>query len=196
MSLTLCMIVKNEEALLGPLLKRMKPICQDMIITDTGSTDGTLEVIRKAGARLVQWPLEMDYARTRNAGLDLVETPWVLALDADEWPSDFLLTWLDGFEKTNAVSIYRAITLLRENRIEGQLLPEPRDHERHIRIFRRYLRYVGRLHEHIVCQPEKVVNAPAAALLLHHKTQARQEMQNKFYGQWPEQQEAIKNAAQ
>lgn len=183
--ITLCMIVKNEEALLKPLLKRMKPM--PMVIVDTGSADKTPDIIASSGAQMVRYPLEMDFAKARNAGLDLVETPWVLSLDADEWPSDALLTWIQGFEKSGANSRYRAITLLRENRIGGQLLPAPRDYERHIRLFRRYLRYVGRIHEHIVCLPKDVVAAPDAALLLHHKTQARQEAQNQFYAQWPEQ---------
>ena len=46
-SLSLCMIVKNEEKVLPRILKPMKEIVDKILICDTGSTDRTKEIIRE-----------------------------------------------------------------------------------------------------------------------------------------------------
>jgi len=47
MSLSLCMIVKNEENTLGRCLESVKDIVDEMIIVDTGSTDDTIKIAKK-----------------------------------------------------------------------------------------------------------------------------------------------------
>ena len=87
--LTLTMIVKNEAATLAKTLASAKPFVDRWVILDTGSTDGTQDLVRDAmrgvpGA-LHEVPF-VDFATTRNRGLELCgeETPFVLWLDADD----------------------------------------------------------------------------------------------------------------
>lgn len=87
--LTLSMIVKDEAATLARTLRSAKPFVDRWVILDTGSTDGTQEVIRREMApvsgELFEEPF-VDFATTRNRGLDLAgeATEFVLWLDADD----------------------------------------------------------------------------------------------------------------
>lgn len=82
--ISLCMIVKNEEASLARCLASSKDLVLEMVVLDTGSTDNTIAVAKKAGARVYQFPWQNDFAAARNQALQYVQGDWVLVLDADE----------------------------------------------------------------------------------------------------------------
>ena len=83
-TVALSMIVRDEEQTLPACLETVKGLVDEMVIADTGSTDHTLDVARRFGARCLSIPWENDFARTRNRALEEVRSDWVLALDADE----------------------------------------------------------------------------------------------------------------
>jgi GT2 family glycosyltransferase/Flp pilus assembly protein TadD len=82
--LSLCMIVKNEEARLGGCLDTAADLFPDVIITDTGSTDRTREIALRYGARVVDFPWCDSFAAARNASLRAARGRWVMWLDADD----------------------------------------------------------------------------------------------------------------
>lgn len=82
--LSLCMIVRNEEAFLPRCLESVKGVVDEIIVVDTGSTDGTLTVARRFGAAIKEVPWCSDFSAARNASLDLATGDWILMLDADE----------------------------------------------------------------------------------------------------------------
>jgi glycosyltransferase involved in cell wall biosynthesis len=82
--LSLCMIVRNEERLLAGCLESAAPYVSEMIVVDTGSSDGTIELATAFGAKIVQAEWQDDFAAARNKGIELASEPWVLVLDADE----------------------------------------------------------------------------------------------------------------
>ena len=84
MDLSLCMIVKNEEASLPKTLNSVKGIVDEMVVLDTGSTDRTVEIARKFGARVHLFEWCNDFSIARNEALKYVQGKWVLVLDADE----------------------------------------------------------------------------------------------------------------
>lgn len=83
-SVALCMIVKNETEFLADCLDPLAPRCEQIVIVDTGSTDGTVDLARRYATTLLERPFEDDFAAVRNHALDKVGTDWVLFLDADE----------------------------------------------------------------------------------------------------------------
>ena len=83
-SLSLCMIVKNEERYLAACLKSVRDVVDEMIIVDTGSTDKTREIARVFGAKIFEFPWTGDFAVARNYSLTHAEGDWILVLDADE----------------------------------------------------------------------------------------------------------------
>ena len=84
LTLGLSMIVKNEAGTIGPCLESVRGIASQVVIVDTGSTDGTVAVARKLGATVLCSPWEDHFANARNAALAPITTDWVLSLDADE----------------------------------------------------------------------------------------------------------------
>jgi tetratricopeptide (TPR) repeat protein len=82
--ITLCMIVKDEAERLDACLASVYEYVEEIIVVDTGSTDSTMEIAARYGARVVQAPWENDFAKARNAGLELATKRWILILDADE----------------------------------------------------------------------------------------------------------------
>lgn len=83
-TLTVTMIVRDERANLEALLPSLAGAADAIVVVDTGSTDGSAEVARAAGATVIVRPWDDDFSAARNAGLDLVRTSHVLWLDADD----------------------------------------------------------------------------------------------------------------
>jgi len=82
--ISLCMIVKDEERFLDEALRSVAGVVDELCIVDTGSTDRTREIARAHGARLLDVAWHDDFARARNAALDLATRRWIVVLDADE----------------------------------------------------------------------------------------------------------------
>ena len=84
MSLSLCMIVKNEEAALPQCLSSVKNVVDEMIVLDTGSSDRTLHIAKQFGAKVHHFEWCNNFSAARNAALKHVTGDWILVLDADE----------------------------------------------------------------------------------------------------------------
>ncbi|WP_341279980.1 glycosyltransferase [Paenibacillus sp. FSL H8-0537] len=78
-------IARNEVDVLGRCLKSIKNIADEIIVADSGSTDGTIELASQYGARVLTVEWQDDFSSVRNAALEQARTLWVLVLDADEW---------------------------------------------------------------------------------------------------------------
>jgi glycosyltransferase involved in cell wall biosynthesis/SAM-dependent methyltransferase/Tfp pilus assembly protein PilF len=83
-SLSVCLIVKNEEKFLARCLKSVCDIAQQIVVVDTGSTDRTVEIAKKFGAEIHSFAWNDDFAAARNAALEHATGGWILILDADE----------------------------------------------------------------------------------------------------------------
>jgi GT2 family glycosyltransferase/2-polyprenyl-3-methyl-5-hydroxy-6-metoxy-1,4-benzoquinol methylase len=82
--LSLCMIVKNEEQNLVRCLTSVKPIVDEIIVVDTGSTDRTKDIAKAFGARVFDFEWTDSFAEARNVSLSKARGHWILILDADE----------------------------------------------------------------------------------------------------------------
>lgn len=83
-SLSLCMIVRDEEEQLPRCLDSVKSVVDEMVIVDTGSTDRTIGIAEQYGAKVIRHQWSNDFAAARNAGLEKAGGDWILVLDADE----------------------------------------------------------------------------------------------------------------
>ncbi|BBD57995.1 glycosyl transferase family protein [Nostoc sp. HK-01] len=84
MSISLCMIVKNEETALPKCLNSVKDFVDEMVVLDTGSSDRTAEIAQQFGAKVHHFQWSNNFSTARNAALKYVTGDWVLVLDADE----------------------------------------------------------------------------------------------------------------
>ncbi|NLS93842.1 MAG: glycosyltransferase [Planctomycetaceae bacterium] len=82
--LSVAMIVRDEAAVLADTIENVCDIADDIFVLDTGSTDDTIRIAEKAGARVATLPWTDDFSAARNCAMDQIESDWILWLDAGE----------------------------------------------------------------------------------------------------------------
>jgi (heptosyl)LPS beta-1,4-glucosyltransferase len=132
--LSILVLVKDEEARLPRFFQALRPLKlrHEVLVVDSGSTDRSAELARKAGARVLRRPWA-GFAATRNRAFRSCRAPWILVLDADENPDPALLAAVE-----RAVTL-EPLALWRVNRL-NYFLGEPVRHggwfpDRHLRLF-------------------------------------------------------------
>ncbi len=81
---SLCMIVKNEEAVLDRCLSSIADLMDEIIIVDTGSTDGTKEIAGRYTDRIYDFPWQNDFSAARNFSFSKATMDYIYTADADE----------------------------------------------------------------------------------------------------------------
>jgi glycosyltransferase involved in cell wall biosynthesis len=92
MGLSAIVICKNEASQIERCIRSLA-FAQEVVVVDSGSTDDTVAIARALGARVTvtDWP---GYGAQNNRAMDLAQGPWVLSIDADEWPDSALVAAL------------------------------------------------------------------------------------------------------
>jgi len=83
-TISLCMIVKNEEAQLADCLSSVKGIADEIIIADTGSTDSTKKIASGFTDKIFDFPWVDDFSAARNFSFSKATMDYILWLDADD----------------------------------------------------------------------------------------------------------------
>ncbi len=82
--LSVVLAVRNEEKNIGKCLESVKNIAGEIIVVDEHSTDKTVEIAKKYGAKVYEEPHHPIFHVTKQKALDHVTGDWILQLDADE----------------------------------------------------------------------------------------------------------------
>lgn len=85
LKISACYIVKNEAKNLAKSIKSLKSQVNEIVVVDTGSTDNTITVARKLGAKVYSFPWQDDFSKARNFALSKAKGEWLVLLDADEY---------------------------------------------------------------------------------------------------------------
>lgn len=83
-TISLCMIVKNEEKILDRCLKSIRELMDEIIIVDTGSTDRTKEIARKYTDKIYDFRWINDFSAARNFAFSKASCDYIYSADADE----------------------------------------------------------------------------------------------------------------
>ncbi|MFD0826943.1 glycosyltransferase [Neobacillus sp. M.A.Huq-85] len=83
-SISLCMIVKNEEKMLGACLESVKDLVDEIVIVDTGSEDNTKEIARQFTDLIYDFEWVGDFAVARNFAFSKGTKDYLMWLDADD----------------------------------------------------------------------------------------------------------------
>lgn len=167
-TVSVCLIVKNEEAFLGKCLQSVRAFASQIIVVDTGSTDRTVAIAREQGAEVYFHPWNDDFSAARNAGLIHATGDWLLVMDADEELASGAADHLLRETRVPDVMAYQLPLINVGREQEGGLhLP---------RLFRNMpgCRYEGRVHEQFLHGMIQLTSgwglkiASSQATLLHH----------------------------
>lgn len=83
-TISLCMIVKNEEAVLSRCLDSIADLMDEIIIIDTGSTDQTKEIAAKYTSKIYDYKWTNDFSAARNFSFSKATMEYIYTADADE----------------------------------------------------------------------------------------------------------------
>jgi glycosyltransferase involved in cell wall biosynthesis len=131
-----CLIVKNEEKMLPRCLQSIAGV-DEIVVCDTGSTDGTVKIAESFGAKIVYFKWIDDFAAARNYVKNFATHDWILSIDADEF-----------LEQNHLQKIRQRIESCREDGINVLMKPESGYGQHHlVRVFRKECEWVGKVHE-------------------------------------------------
>lgn len=105
-NITIVILTKNEEKNIDSAIKNALQVTSNILIVDSGSTDKTIEIAERLGAKVVYRAWDNDFSAQRNFALEHVETDWVLYLDADERMNEALVKVVKGAIASNVQKKY------------------------------------------------------------------------------------------
>ncbi|MCJ7841932.1 glycosyltransferase [Lederbergia sp. NSJ-179] len=147
-TISLCMIVKNEEKFLKQCLESVRTLIDEIIMVDTGSTDRTIDIAKEFQSQIFYYSWDDHFANARNSSLQKATTDWILWLDADEQLDHSKIEEIQqAVQRTEAMALSLPIVnysgdTLEESKDQAHLYYQPR-------LFRNYqdIRFVHRIHE-------------------------------------------------
>lgn len=78
MSLSVCLLTRNEASTVGRAIRSVSGLADEVLVADTGSTDGTADVAANAGANVSQIAWDDDFAAGRNHVIQRAAGEWIL----------------------------------------------------------------------------------------------------------------------
>lgn len=162
--LSLCMIVKDEEAFIGQCLNSVQDAVDEIIVVDTGSTDQTKEVAKSCGAQVYEFAWTGNFSEARNYSIAKANGEWILWMDADEM-----------LEKEDAIKLREGVRTSQKNILLIQLLnyvgkDEPNRYQlytmNHHRLFRnnQNFEFTNAIHEQLHAKRGKIDEAEVGLL--------------------------------
>lgn len=145
--LSACLIVKNEEKNLARCLSSLRGVVDEIVVVDTGSTDHTIQIAERFGAKIGYFKWNKDFSAARNHSLEIASGDWALWIDADEeLTSDSIAAIHRAIVRPHFGGFAIEIVNFTEDQNEAaQYVHSP------IRLFRRLpeVQFTGRIHEQI-----------------------------------------------
>lgn len=145
MTISACIIGKNEETHLGHCLESIKPYVDEIIFVDTGSTDKTKAIANNYNGHIIEEVFSKDFSRPRNLALNRASKDWILVIDCDEViDGKYLLDLTASLEHRGYVGCtFKLINIIDNKGYEGPGA---------LRLFKNHegFHYEGRIHEQIL----------------------------------------------
>ncbi len=164
--ISVCIISKNEEEHIEECCRRLTAYGLEIVLTDTGSTDRTVEIARKYTDRIYHYNWCDNFSAAKNYCMQKASHDWILSIDCDEY-----IESLDEGALLHCMecSPDAAGRILIRNRftLDGQTSFEQVRVSRFVN--RRYFQFAGAVHEQLVYRSQSMapVASPATAPSIH-----------------------------
>jgi glycosyltransferase involved in cell wall biosynthesis len=130
--ISVTIICKNAAATLPEVLQSVEPLCSEMVVVDSGSTDGSLQIAEDFGCKVlsINW---QGFGHSRITATHAASHDWILSIDADEMPDKQLQQAIQNLSLNNKKMVY---SLRRKNYLgDRPLLYGEWGRDKHIRLF-------------------------------------------------------------
>jgi glycosyltransferase involved in cell wall biosynthesis len=104
--ISVVIVCKNEAGVIEQVLDSARRFSDNIVVYDSGSTDGTLDILRRRGVQLHEGPW-MGYGKTKQHAVQLAQHDWILSIDADEVPDALLQQALNSLQLQDARTVYK-----------------------------------------------------------------------------------------
>lgn len=174
-----CLIVKNEidtiERCIDSINEKLSEVVDDIVVVDTGSTDGTRELLDKINCNVFDFEWVDDFAKARNFSVEKSKNNWILIIDADEYIEHVNIGQLKKFikkaDKNTICDVYR-----KNINEDGSLILD----EKIVRIYnKKNFDFRVRIHERLKCKNNKQIFKDEIDMLLMHTGYAEEILSNK-----------------
>lgn len=164
-TLSLCMIVKNEEKHLAKCLTSVKDVVDEIVIVDTGSTDKTLEIAKPFNSKIFHFGWINDFSAARNFALTKCTCDWILYLDADEELNQNSVEELKKKVSGKPFGVNCIVRSLASEKSQGSIMRYPRLFPNEPGI-----RFIGKVHEQISdsLRENKIQIINSGIEIIHH----------------------------
>lgn len=103
--ISVVLIAKNEAHIIGDTIRSVQSLTDDIIVVDSGSTDGTQQIVSSLNARLIETTWD-GFGQNKNKGIDAAKYDWILSIDSDEIPDERLLKTLQTIDLNDVNKVY------------------------------------------------------------------------------------------
>jgi len=161
------LIVKNEEGVLARCLDSLRDVVDEIVVVDTGSTDGTRRIAETFTSNVYSYPWNDDFAAARNFALGQASGEYVFSVDADEYLVDPVKAreQLDAFVKRHDPATVGTVDVVSP---AGAASTATQSVFAAQRFFRRdRFRFEGAIHEQLVPLSGQKSAAPTGLRLMH-----------------------------
>lgn len=105
-TLSVCMIVKDEAETIREAIENFQAFADEIVVVDTGSTDGTLDLLKELPVVLLEEPWQGDFSAARNKGLDAATSSWIMWMDADDRIAPASVGAIKAFKKAQRDRVF------------------------------------------------------------------------------------------
>lgn len=170
-TVSLCMIIKDEEQFLRRCLNSVVNQVDEIIIVDTGSADNSIHIAEEFSAKIYPYQWEQDFSAARNFSIEQATGDYILVLDADEYLDananiqstlrdlkDFYILNFKNYMDNGYVTTHQAIRLFKNN--AGFF-------------------YKGKIHEHLNIDSLETYSTSFSEFVVHHDGYQKNVFENK-----------------
>lgn len=103
--ISIIIITKNESVNIKDCITAARLIADDIIVVDSGSDDGTIEIIQSENVKLIQLPWK-GFGFARNTAAAAAKNDWILTIDADERVTPSLVNAIKNIQSPSLSDLY------------------------------------------------------------------------------------------
>ncbi|GAB6927540.1 hypothetical protein JCM10914A_15230 [Paenibacillus sp. JCM 10914] len=158
-----CLIVKDEEMYIEQCIQSLKPVVNEIIVVDTGSTDQTLAKLEQNSINVFHYEWNNSFSEARNYAISLASEPTILVIDADETLDPSTVPSLNEYlshSRNLPASVNIVSKLDRYRNVNSRitrLFPNSEDY-----------RYHGMIHEQLYYKGNSINEVKTTNVVLHH----------------------------